>query len=76
MMKKIHYIATLSIKRVEEYEGTGRGDDKSLRKVGEVGAVTVRAQNMDNLRQKVKDHLLVLDDDQDIPLDEINKVTR
>ena len=75
--KKVHYTATIRITRVtiEEYEGIGIGrvDDRSSRTVGEVGSVTVRALDMEKLRERVKDHLLIIDDDPEIPLDDVHK---
>jgi hypothetical protein len=87
-VKQIHYIGFISIKRVEVEDGkndSGTYAGVSLqnlgtsqgRKVGEVGVVTVRATSMEKLREKIRDHVLIIEDDIAIPLDDIGKkVTR
>lgn len=84
-MKQVHYIGFINIKRVEVEDGKnnqgnyarGEGNlgQQQGRKVGEVGVVTVRATTLETLRQKIKDHVLIIEDDLAIPLDDV-KVTR
>ena len=76
-MKSIHYVANVVIKRVEVEDG--RVDQKNYhqtsipparRKVGDVISLTVRGGELEDLKQQLKDHLLVVKDDIDVPLDE------
>jgi ferredoxin-NADP reductase len=72
-MKNIHYVATLQIKRVEVEDG--RNDKGYLsseihpgRKVGDVVNLTIRQGDLAVLKQNLNDHLLIIDDDTNIPL--------
>lgn len=75
-MKTVHYVATLQIKRVEHEdtrESSGRyatvpGAPK--RTVGDVASLVIRGADLDLLKQKLKDHLLIMEDDLSVPLDD------
>jgi hypothetical protein len=75
-MKQIHYVATLQVRRVEVEDAKnsqGSFHNTGLipgRKVGDVISLTLRASTVEDLKQKVKDHLLIIDDDTAIPLDD------
>jgi hypothetical protein len=76
-MKHIHYVATLQIKRVEYEDGRNLAGQLSSapgpKKVGDVASLTIRGADLEVLKQKVKDHLVVVDDDLTIPLDDVSK---
>lgn len=78
-MKHIHYTATLVIKRVEWEDGrpevpTRQGNliaaGLATRKVGDVVNLVIRAADIENLKSKLKDHLIVIDDDKNMILEE------
>lgn len=81
-MKTVHYVATLLVKRVEVDDGkpqvpTTQGYQNPsvypTRKVGDVVTLTVRGSSLDDLKSQLKDHLLIVQDDLSIPLDDTSK---
>jgi hypothetical protein len=81
-MKTTHYVANLIIKRVEVEDGRNANGSLSnsiatSRKVGDVISLVVRGGELEDLKQQLKDHLLIARDDISVPLDEHEgKVTR
>jgi hypothetical protein len=81
-MKKIHYVASLVVKRVEVEDGRDPKGYTSVvgkpgeRTVGDVTAVTIRAAEISNLRERLKDQVLLIEDDIDIPLGNSQEQTR
>lgn len=55
MPRTTRYTAFVKIVRVEEHEGTGRGDDKKFDT--ELANLVVRNPNLESLVGKVKAHL-------------------
>jgi hypothetical protein len=76
-VRHVHYVATLQVKRVEYDDGRNSSGQPSVapgpKKVGDVASLTIRGADLEVLKGKVKDHLLVVDDDLNIPLDDVLK---
>ena len=60
MASKVRYVARTVVERIEEHEGTGRGDDKRFKST--IANVTVGADGLDSLVQKAKAHLSLIED--------------
>lgn len=81
-MKHIYYVATIVIKRVEIEDAktvSGNYNNPGVmqgRKVGDIASIVVRASELEKLKQQVKDHLLIVDDDTAIPLDDTSGGTK
>lgn len=51
----MHFTAVVEIKKVTQYESTGRGDDKSF-----VHKIVIRSETIEELKKKLIGHIQLL----------------